>query len=247
MEYSLVFTIYGLIFTAMLLITLIMKKRKKTIRTKLYTMLVASAMIMALSEITTIMVFLKITQNEVIFMINWKIRMTTIFAYVGLMICYYDVLMNGTKYKTLTETIFKNKKNLFTVILFTIISVLYVIFGNYTIKTASEIVYLKGIIGYTVLAMSFITAIYIMSIAIKVKNERKNIFICFLIIFILLLTAVPLQVLIPKISFMPFLIMFLLYVIYHNVENPDIELLEELEFNIRHNKVRIIEIDDSNE
>ena len=27
----------------------------------------------------------------------------------------------------------------------------------------------------------------------------------------------------------------------------DIELLEELEFNIRHNKVRIIEIDDSNE
>ena len=29
MEYSLVFTIYGLIFTTMLLITLILKKRKK--------------------------------------------------------------------------------------------------------------------------------------------------------------------------------------------------------------------------
>ena len=228
MEYSLVFTIYGLIFTTMLLITLKMKKRKKTVRTKLYTMLVASAMIMALSEIVTIMTFLKITQSELIFSINWKIRMTSIFAYVEIIIWYFDVLMNGEKYKTLKETIFKSKKNLFTIILFSLIMIIYIIYGNYIISSAEDIIYLDGFVGYGVLAISFITAIYLLVAAIKVKKERKNLYICFLIIFMLLLTVAPLQVLIPKISFMPFLTMFLLYVIYHNIENPDIELLEEV-------------------
>ena len=50
-----------------------------------------------------------------------------------------------------------------------------------------------------------------------------------MLIFVLLLIFAPLQLLIPKISFMPFLTMFLLYIIYHNVENPDIELLDEME------------------
>ena len=59
-----------------------MKKRKKTVRTKIYTMLVISSMLLAISEIATIMTYIKITTNELIFEINWKTRMTSIFIYV---------------------------------------------------------------------------------------------------------------------------------------------------------------------
>lgn len=229
MEYSLVFTIYGLIFTTMLLITLIMKKRKKTVRTKIYTMLTISSMVIALAEIATIMTYIKFTTNELIFSINWKTRMTAIFVYVELIVWYIDILINGEKYQTLKDTILKSKKNLITIILFTTLMVVYIIYGNYYLENIEDLVYLSGFVGYAVLAISLITAIYLLLVAIKVKKERKNIFRCFMLIFVLLLIFAPLQLLIPKISFMPFLTMFLLYIIYHNVENPDIELLDEME------------------
>lgn len=228
MEYSLVFTIYGLIFTTMLLITLILKKRKKTVRTKLYTLLVSSAMAMAISEIAVIMVYLKVTPSPQVFSILWKIRMTTIFIYVEVLVWYYDVLMKGEIYNSIKETIFKSKKNLFTIILFTTIMIIYIIFGSYSLSGPDNIIYVSNTIGYGVLGICLLTAIYLLVVAIKVKNERKNIYRCFLLIFILLLTIAPLQVFLPNLSFMPFLAMFLLYVIYHNVENPDIELLEEV-------------------
>lgn len=228
MEYSLVFTIYGLIFTTMLLITLFFKKRKKTVRTKLYTLLVSSAMAMAISEITVIMVYLKVTPSPQVFSILWKVRMTTIFIYVEVLVWYYDVLMKGEIYNSIKDTIFKSKKNLFTIILFTTIMIVYIIFGSYSLSGPDNIIYVSNTIGYAVLGICLLTAIYLLVVAIKVKNERKKIYRCFLIIFILLLTIAPLQVFLPNLSFMPFLAMFLLYVIYHNVENPDIELLEEV-------------------
>lgn len=228
MEYSLVFTIYGLIFTTMLLITLIMKKRKKTVRTKIYTMLVISGMLLAISEIATIMTYIKITTNELIFEINWKTRMTSIFIYVELMVWYLDILTNGERYQTLKDTILKSKKNLFTIIIFTTLMLVYIIFGNYYLNSIDELVYISGFVGNAVLAISIITAIYLLVVALKVRKEKKNIFRCFTLIFILLMIFAPIQILIPKISFMPFLTMFILYIIYHNVENPDIELLEEV-------------------
>lgn len=228
MEYSLVFTIYGLIFTTMLLITLIMKKRKKTVRTKIYTMLVISAMLLAISEIATIMTYIKITKNELIFEINWKTRMTSIFIYVELMVWYLDILINGERYQTLKDTILKSKKNLFTIIIFTTLMLVYIIFGNYYLNSIDELVYISGFVGNAVLAISIITAIYLLVAALKARKEKKNIFRCFTLIFILLMIFAPMQLLIPKISFMPFLTMFILYIIYHNVENPDIELLEEV-------------------
>ena len=228
MEYSLVFTIYGLIFTTMLLITLIMKKRKKTVRTKIYTMLVISSMLLAISEIATIMTYIKITTNELIFEINWKTRMTSIFIYVELMVWYLDILTNGERYQTLKDTILKSKKNLFTIIIFTTLMLVYIIFGNYYLNSIDELVYISGFVGNAVLAISIITSIYLLVVALKVRKEKKNIFRCFTLIFILLMIFAPIQILIPKISFMPFLTMFILYIIYHNVENPDIELLEEV-------------------
>ena len=200
MEYSLVFTIYGLIFTTMLLITLIMKKRKKTVRTKIYTMLVISSMIIALSEIAAVMIHIKIPNIELLFSISWKIRMTAIFVYVELIVWYIDILINGEKYQTLKDTIFKSKKNLITIILFTTLMIAYILFGKYYTQGTDEFIYISGFIGNAVLAISIITAIYLLVVALKVRKEKKNIFRCFTLIFILLMIFAPIQLLMPTIS-----------------------------------------------
>ena len=44
MEFGLLFTIYGLVFSIMLLITLMVKKRKVNLRTKLYTSLIQTSL-----------------------------------------------------------------------------------------------------------------------------------------------------------------------------------------------------------
>ena len=72
-------------------------------------------------------------------------------------------------------------------------------------------------------------AIFIaLGIAFKQRKENKNIYNCFLLIFISFIIIFSIQILIPSVSFIPFLLMFVLYIIYHNIENPDIELLEEV-------------------
>ena len=54
MNYNLVFTIYGLVFTILLLITLFLKKRKSTIRTKIYTLIIIVLLIYSISEIVSL-------------------------------------------------------------------------------------------------------------------------------------------------------------------------------------------------
>ena len=86
MNYSLIFTIYGLIFSIFLLITIVMKTKKKTIRKRLYMYLNLASMFFALSETITFLLFINVTRNPVLADINWKIRMSSIFVYLCIFI-----------------------------------------------------------------------------------------------------------------------------------------------------------------
>ena len=81
MNYSLIFTIYGLVFSIFLLITIVMKTKKKTVRKKLYIALNLASMFFAISEMIVILIFVNVTQNKLIADINWIIRMNSIFIY----------------------------------------------------------------------------------------------------------------------------------------------------------------------
>ena len=51
MDYRLVFTIYGIIFVGMLLITFGLKKKEKIVRNKLYICLICSALLYSFVEL----------------------------------------------------------------------------------------------------------------------------------------------------------------------------------------------------
>ena len=172
MNYSIIFTIYGLVFSIMLLITFLIKKNKITIRKKLYLTLIVSSTLFALAESIACLLFFNITQNQLIFSIFWKIRMICIFIYLIALTIYYDTLMNGEKYNSLKEIIFKSKKNLFTTLFLTIVAIIYTIFVNYTISEKTEIVFINGYVGLGVLVMVAIICLYLFITAYKIRKER---------------------------------------------------------------------------
>ena len=94
--------------------------------------------------------------------------------------------------------------------------------------TPDHLIYVRGIIAIVLVALAIWTAILASYTAIKVRKSNKKVSRCLVIIVILFVCLMPVQLIFNYVSFMPFLTMFLMYVIYHNIENPDIELLEEV-------------------
>ena len=76
MEFGLLFTIYGLVFAIMLLITLIVKKRKVNLRTKLYTSLIQTSLAYAGVDMLTIALLTFLGNESIILRYVWNIRST---------------------------------------------------------------------------------------------------------------------------------------------------------------------------
>ena len=226
--YTLTFTIYSLLFTILLFITILMKKRKNTVKSKLFIWIIVFGMLVALFEIIAITVNLNYWDNPIFLKWVWNFRMISIFMYIESFVIYYDVLMNGEKYNDVLSTIFKKKKNLIIFIFFTFIIVGYLCIGNYTITDKNNIVYLTGVVGQATLLLALGVAFYLLFVASKVRKTRRNVYNCFTLIFLLIVILFPIQLIIPNISLMPMCILYILCIVYHNIEDPDIELLEEV-------------------
>ena len=183
MDYRLTFTIYGVLFSIMLVITFFLKRTNKTVRKKLYALNMITTMIFALSELITFIIYLNLTQNPVIFGIFWKIRMASIFMYLCTFIWYYDVLINGQKYQTIKETVFKSKKNTIFGIFLIGLSLIYIIFGNYMIESPENIIFITGNVGFGMLILAISIALYLLYVAIKLKEERRSVCNSLILIF----------------------------------------------------------------
>ena len=227
MEYSLIFTIYGLVFNFILLITVILKRIKKTPRTKMYIFLIISSMLFAIAEIISIYYFIN-TSDFNGYSIIWKIRNAFIVYYVFAFVVYFNLLIKGEKYKSLVETIIKTPLFLILLIFLTCLAVLYILFVGIDPMTPDNLIYVRGIIAFVLLALSVWVATISGYTAFKFRKSNRNISRCLVLIVILFVVILPIQLKFNYISFMPFLTMFLMYTIYHNIENPDIELLEEV-------------------
>lgn len=227
MEYSLLFTIYGLIFNIMLLMAVLIKKIKKTPRTKIFILLIIFSMIFSIAEIASIYYY-KNTNDFNGYSLIWKFRNAMIICYIYSFIVYFNLLVKGEKHTTLTTTIIKKPLFLILLIILLIITFYYMIFSKVAFMRVDSIRYVKGIIANILIILSACAALISAYTAIKLKKENKKVAICLLIMILLFIIITPLQMIFDYISFMPFLTMFLMYVVYHNIENPDIEILEEL-------------------
>ena len=92
-----------------------------------------------------------------------------------------------------------------------------------------NIIFIAGNVGFGMMILTISLALYLLYVAIKIRKERKSVYNSFLLIFFILIIVSPIQVFFPNISFMPLLTIFISYILYYNLEDPDIEMLEEVE------------------
>ena len=227
MAYSLIFTIYSLIFSIFLFITILFKKKFNTSRAKFYLLLNIFAMIFAVLEIISILIY-GFTSNFEVYSWVWKIRNVVVIYYAFFYLAYYLMLVRGEKYSTLKDTIIKSPVLLILFIVLTLIAIFYLIFMSVSHMFLEEIQFVRGAIGVILITVCGFAALIALFSAFMLRKKSRNLFISFLLIFILFVVGVSLQMVFQHVSLMPFVSMFLLYIIYYNIENPDIEMYENV-------------------
>ena len=227
MAYSLIFTIYSLIFSIFLFITILFKKKFNTSRAKFYLLLNIFAMIFAVLEIISILIY-GFTSNFEVYSWVWKIRNVVVIYYAFFYLAYYLMLVRGEKYSTLKDTIIKSPLLLILFIVLTLIAIFYLIFMSVSHMLLEEIQFVRGAIGVILITVCGFAALIALFSAFILRKKSRNLFISFLLIFILFVVGVSLQMVFQHVSLMPFVSMFLLYIIYYNIENPDIEMYENV-------------------
>ena len=228
MIYNLVFTMIGLCFVLMLLVSLFLKRRNDSIRSKVYRLLIISSLLYGIADIISIYTLVYSFESKKFLSIIWNFRNSCVFVYVIAFLWYYKAATKNYQYKNLFELFIKNKLFLFSFIYIFAAVILSTFKGRLPKITPDNISFTTtaDVIPVMIFIILFSLVGFISSI--KYKNTNKKIFNCFLLIFILSVCLVPLQLYFHNVSIQPFVSMFMLYVIYHYIENPDIDLLEEV-------------------
>ena len=228
MEYGLVFTMYSTIFLVMLIITFTSKRNNKTIRVKLYTLAMICAFLFGLFELLTIYVKKYITPSDFIAMFNWKVRITFVIAFFYVYFSYCVMLFSKKEYSSVKEAIFKTKALQIGLVVTFIAFLLAVVILKSEPIVLKDFTYIGGIIGKVLFTIAFLLCTYTIVSSILVFKEKKYYLKTFIIISFIVLSLMLLQISQPTISYTPTIVIIIVFIIYFNIENPDIELSENI-------------------
>lgn len=227
MDYRLVFTIYSILFVSMLLITFGLKKKEKLARSKLYICLICAAILYALVEIVGLLILYFSPEFEYL-NVFWKLRNITIIYYMYIYICYFIAVKFNYKHVSLKELFFDKKGFLISWIIITLIVILYSIFVG---VVPFRFEYYEFVGGNATVPLMVVAGLASFVPFLMVVNEykiRSNVFKNYLIAMIFWIFVFLMQFKVPYISFIPFAAIFILFIIYYNIENPDIKMVEDL-------------------
>ena len=227
MDFRLIFTIYSIVFVSMLLITFGLKKKEKIVRNKLYICLIISALTYAVVELLGLCILYLFPDFKFLDLF-WKLRNVTILYYIYVYICYFIVVKWKFNYVTLKELFLNKKGFLISWLIITILVIFYMIFGDVVGFDFEYYKFVGGLATIPLMVIAVICSFVPFLLVINERKERSNIFKNYLIIMIFWAFIFTLQFIVPYISFIPFATIFVLFVIYYNIENPDIKLVEDL-------------------
>ena len=228
MIYNVIFTVIGLCFMVMLLISLFVKTKIDTIRSKIYRLLIISSLLYAIADIISIYTLVYSFESEKFLTIIWNFRNSCVFIYVVSFFWYYKAVTKNYEYKNLFQLFIKNKLFIFSFIYILVAVLLSTFNGKFPAMTPDKIVFTLGKDVIPVMAFIILFSLCGFLFSLKYRKTNRKIFSCFLMVFILTFCLVPLQLYFNNISLQPFVSMLLLYVVYHYIENPDISLVEEV-------------------
>lgn len=229
MEYRILFTIYTFIFVIMLLMTYFQKQKEKNIRSKLFGCLIVSSIFFAVVEIIAIALLVMAPNQQKLFVILWKARNVSIWYFLFSYIIYFMAIYKNYQHKTVTELIRDKKVYMISLILLGVFTVLYHIFGKVETFDFYNYKFVGGRATLPLIILAFACVITTFVLSIKLRKTKPRIFINYTLTLIIAIIVFICQFLLPHESLLPFLAMYILFVFYYNVENPDLEMIDDLE------------------
>ena len=204
------------------------KTRIDTIRSKIYRLLIISSLLYAIADVISIYTLVYSFESKKFLTIIWNFRNSCVFVYVIAFLWYYKAATKNYEYKNLFQLFIRNKLFIVSFIFIFAAVFLSTLLGRLPQITPDNISFTTtaDVIPVMIFIIVFSFTGFICSL--KYRKIDKKIFSCFLMVFIFTICLVPLQLYFDNISLQPFVSMFLLYVVYHYIENPDISLVEEV-------------------
>ena len=211
----------GVSFFYVVLITLIFfgKKRLNLLENKIYgSLLISTTIGLAINIVSFI---LDIYLTEFIFIRVFVIKLYYLYLLVFLLLMTLYLLVASKNYKN-----YEIKIN----ILFYTLAGIINFFLPLEFRYIENQVYLAGISVYFVYFIyGFSMFVWVIYILFKIKDANsKKYFPTFLFILLSLLFLI-FQLKYPELLLEPFIISFVLVLMYHTIENPDLKMLNELE------------------
>ena len=227
MQYNLMFSLLGMFLTMMMLIVYFVKRREKTIQSRFYVGLIFSAMLYAIFDFLTVYFLYKFGVSSELLRITWNTRNAVLYVYIFTFAWYLNVLVKESSYKNIFEY-FKKPVPLFFLILLFIINVFSIRGGRFPNFTIEKLDFTGGSGFNSTIVITLSCCFVGLYYGFKFRKDRKYILNTFLIILALLLITFFFQLRFIYVSFMSFISMVIILIIYYNIENPDIELLEQV-------------------
>lgn len=229
MEYRILFTIYTFIFVVMLLMTYFQKQKEKNIRSKLFGWLIVSSIFFAIVEIMAIALLVLAPQQQTLFIILWKARNVSIWYFLFSYVIYFMAIYKNYQYKTVTELVKDKKIYMIALIMLGVFTIVYHIFGKVELFDFYHYKFVGGRATLPLVISAFACVITTFVLSIKLRKTKPRIFINYTLTLIIAVIVFICQFLLPYESLLPFLSMFILFVFYYNVENPDLKMIDDLE------------------
>ena len=225
---GLMLTIGSLLFVILLFIVYFSKQRFLSIRNKIYQYMLIVEMILLVSELVATF-SLKFCNNEVFNLFLHRIHWSTGILWFLLLYYYSLVFLNNIDKDSLIDIITLNKKVKVISLIFLILGLVYFLIPFERLDP-NNISYIPGPAAFYVLLFCtfavFLIAIYTLKNTSNVPF-RKKLSIWLMIIELIIVFA--LQLLFPTTAISAIGAAIQMYFLYFNIENPDLEIISELE------------------
>lgn len=225
---GLMLTIGSLLFIILLFLVYYSKQRFLSIRNKIYRYMLIVELFLLVSEVVATFL-VGYYNNGFVNFLSYRFHWLTGMIWFAFLYYYSLVFINNIEAKNIFEVMFLNKKTKLMTLILTGLIIIY-FFVPFERLGPSNISYIPGAAAYYVLLYCAFISFRMIEMMLKHKAPiptRKKVSIWLLLIELTVITI--LQMTFPTIAIVAIGTLIQMYFLYFNIENPDLEIINELE------------------
>lgn len=230
MEYGLLPAIVSIAFLVLLLLIYTRKQQYKTMTTTIYKLYIYTTIAYAFFQVLAIMYVSNISDG-ILFIILWRIMFMLFILSIYLIFLYGYTTIYKTEEDKFKDIINKNKTIKIITILFAILIMIFLIpikVNLIDFANSNNIVYMDTLIGLLLILVVTVLSLHFASVTYEHKDELSKPFkTCYKVALPLFIACLAGQTWYTKSTIPITVLMYIVYLIYYLIENPDILYLKE--------------------